>query len=425
LKEILMHDHLVRRWLVLACVALIAGVGCGGCGGLTKVAATQACGWTSPAAAASDPGPADAQSSTVVLIDISASYWPRKDGAESLPDGPQQAALDALVSGFAEGGTRLVSLGTFDGSSATVRWQLADVALPSAIGTTQLIQDEQQRARGCLHKLVDSAMTAAPQVPGTDAMAALGAAGTELGATQAIRSHVLVITDGLSNTGCLNLNKVLGQGESASDVVSSCQQQNGLSRLRGAQVQLAGIGFQALRRPMSTIQQGWLENYWRDLCVALKVQSPQSCVQPQTTDGARKSNVTRLSDPAITFPTVGRERKVVIPAPLLFAFNSAALTRTAGSYLEILIQEIRDSRRPIIRVIGHTDSVGSASYNVALSLRRARAVRAYLAVRGFPGITATGVGFTQPACPHEYTPSGQPDKACMARDRRVEIILGG
>ena len=60
-----------------------------------------------------------------------------------------------------------------------------------------------------------------------------------------------------------------------------------------------------------------------------------------------------------------------------------------------------------------------------LSLRRAQAVQVFLAAQGFTGIGATGVGFTQPARAPDNTPAGQPNKACMARNRRVVIFLGG
>jgi len=79
----------------------------------------------------------------------------------------------------------------------------------------------------------------------------------------------------------------------------------------------------------------------------------------------------------------------------------------------------------VAKIVGHTDRVGTATYNLGLSQRRAQAVQAYLAEQGFTGIHAQGVGFSQPACRDEYTPAGQPNKACMAKDRRVVIFLGG
>ncbi|RZS33268.1 OmpA family protein [Corticibacter populi] len=69
-------------------------------------------------------------------------------------------------------------------------------------------------------------------------------------------------------------------------------------------------------------------------------------------------------------------------------------------------------------VVGHTDGVGSAEYNLRLSQRRAASVKAYL-VRG--GVAATrlkteGKGYT------ELLDPGNPR---AASNRRVEIIAGG
>jgi OmpA-OmpF porin, OOP family len=418
-----MNSPVRNRWLALASAAVLTA-GCAGCGGLTKVAVSSknACSWISGTASAA-PDTATATSSTVVLIDISASYWPSRGTARNLPTAPGPTALNTLVKGFGLGGTRLVSVGTFDGSATTVSWLLNETALPTATGTSQDVLAEQQSARDCLSGIISKAVAASPQVPGTDVMGALGAAGAELGSTPPARAHVLLITDGLSNTGCLNLNRVLRQGQSTATVEHACAGENGLSRLHGADVQLAGISFWA-GQPMSSSEQSWLENYWRGLCAALGVSSGRGCIAPQGRSAKRVSAVSRPHDPAITFPKV-TGRRVVVPAPLLFAFNSAILTQTARSYLDILIQQIRSSGRSITEVIGHTDRVGSASYNLRLSQRRAQAVQAYLASRGFRGIQAIGVGFSQPACPDEYTSAGRPNEKCMAKDRRVEIILGG
>ena len=116
---------------------------------------------------------------------------------------------------------------------------------------------------------------------------------------------------------------------------------------------------------------------------------------------------------------------VPVPSDLLFAFNSAVLSAAGQSYLDILLQQIKGQGRTITKVVGHTDAVGTAAYNMGLSQRRADAVRAYLASHGFTGVTAVGVGEADPACSPEYTSSGAPIASCMAEDRRVQIILGG
>ncbi len=74
-----------------------------------------------------------------------------------------------------------------------------------------------------------------------------------------------------------------------------------------------------------------------------------------------------------------------------------------------------------VRVIGHTDSTGPEAYNVALSLRRAQAVRDYL-LANFSGLAAgrveaEGAGESQPVADNG-TAQGQ------RQNRRVEILLG-
>lgn len=101
----------------------------------------------------------------------------------------------------------------------------------------------------------------------------------------------------------------------------------------------------------------------------------------------------------------------------------------------ILIQRLANlivrrsaSRYPVrqITIVGHTDSRGSATYNVALGQRRADAVRNLLVAtieRLRPGLVQqihiqTGsLGVARPVVP-STTPDGR------ARNRRVEIFLG-
>ena len=99
----------------------------------------------------------------------------------------------------------------------------------------------------------------------------------------------MLITDGLSNTGCLNLSKVISRGQSASSVLASCPERAGLAALRGVGLRLYGVGLQAVSPPLTTAEQTWVENYWQDLCTALGVASAASCVAPAQADDARSS----------------------------------------------------------------------------------------------------------------------------------------
>jgi OmpA-OmpF porin, OOP family len=383
----------------------------------------QACSWETAQAASQRPA---VSSDTVVLVDITASFWPKAGQQPTLPDDPVSTAVNALLRNFATAGTRLVSFGTFDGSSATIDWKLAGTALPTPTGDSGLIQSEQQNADSCLTTMVKSAIAAAPQAPGTDVLAALAAAGQQLQGTTPGQDHVVVITDGLSNTGCLSLSNVISEGKPASTVLGTCPERADLNLLHGVGLQLVGIGEQATQPPLNSAEQAWLDDYWGDLCTALHVASEATCVAPATPSAVRVSAAVHLADPAIKWPTISKGTKnVPVPADLLFAFNSSQLRSPGQAYLNILIDELKADHRTIAKVIGHTDAVGTSSYNLTLSQRRAQAVSSYLAEHGFPHVTAIGVGEADPVCTPQFNAAGAPIQSCTRKNRRVQIVLGG
>jgi outer membrane protein OmpA-like peptidoglycan-associated protein len=71
-------------------------------------------------------------------------------------------------------------------------------------------------------------------------------------------------------------------------------------------------------------------------------------------------------------------------------------------------------------VEGHTDSVGSDSYNQTLSEQRGESVRGYLTQQGMPAgsVTSKGFGKTQPAASNDTAKGRQ-------ENRRVEIVISG
>ena len=79
----------------------------------------------------------------------------------------------------------------------------------------------------------------------------------------------------------------------------------------------------------------------------------------------------------------------------------------------------------MINVIGHSDRIGNDKANLALSTRRAEAVRDYLVARGVQAglITAVGRGSIEPVveCTAER---GEALVACLAPNRRVEVRVG-
>lgn len=88
-----------------------------------------------------------------------------------------------------------------------------------------------------------------------------------------------------------------------------------------------------------------------------------------------------------------------VPATVNFAFNSSILDGEAREALSRQADWIRQFPEVRFRVYGHTDLVGSNSYNKALGLRRAQAVVAFLSSQGISRSRLEAVasfGETQP-----------------------------
>ena len=111
---------------------------------------------------------------------------------------------------------------------------------------------------------------------------------------------------------------------------------------------------------------------------------------------------------------------ITIPAAALFAFDSDELTaegkETIEEYRKTLRPELSEAYAGII--IGHTDSVGSADYNLGLSKRRAQAVADYLVSTGVEPekLRVTGRGKNDPIASND-TDAGR------AQNRRVEVVV--
>lgn len=110
--------------------------------------------------------------------------------------------------------------------------------------------------------------------------------------------------------------------------------------------------------------------------------------------------------------------KVSLTGDTYFATDSATLTPAARASLDALLSRQADRHFALVKVTGYTDSVGSDAHNLALSQRRAEAVRSYLREHGVnaDSVTATGKGEADPVGSNE-TAEGR------ASNRRVEILL--
>jgi len=86
-----------------------------------------------------------------------------------------------------------------------------------------------------------------------------------------------------------------------------------------------------------------------------------------------------------------------VPAPILFEYDSAALTKVGEDAAKELADFLRKQKPNVITVVGHTDHVGGEAYNLDLSKRRAAAVVEFLKGQSISArMTAVGKGFSEP-----------------------------
>lgn len=86
-----------------------------------------------------------------------------------------------------------------------------------------------------------------------------------------------------------------------------------------------------------------------------------------------------------------------VPSPILFQFNSSELTGIGTEAAQEMATFLKERSPNSITVTGHTDHVGSESYNMDLSKRRAATVATYLKEKGVTaGIVTVGKGFSEP-----------------------------
>lgn len=114
---------------------------------------------------------------------------------------------------------------------------------------------------------------------------------------------------------------------------------------------------------------------------------------------------------------------ITLQNDVLFDFDKAELRPDATAALERVVELVRQRQPGSVRVVGHTDALGSDDYNQRLSERRAEAVRAWLAgQQGLPGLTAEGHGKREPVAPNT-TPDGRDNPEGRQQNRRVEVFL--
>src|SRR5213593_3084608 len=116
-------------------------------------------------------------------------------------------------------------------------------------------------------------------------------------------------------------------------------------------------------------------------------------------------------------PPPAKGTKIATVGSANFDFDKAQLKPSGRDVLDGAVKTLRDNPSLHVVVEGHTDSVGSDSYNHKLSERRAKAVRDYLVREGIDPsrITTRGYGKSRPVASND-TAEGR------AQNRRAEVV---
>lgn len=119
-----------------------------------------------------------------------------------------------------------------------------------------------------------------------------------------------------------------------------------------------------------------------------------------------------------TVERVGEGIKLTFDSQLLFDFGKATVMQANKDDLQKLAATLREYPETKLLIVGHTDAVGSDSFNKNLSRKRAVAVSDQLADAGISRqrLDTTGMGESEPAATND-TETGR------AQNRRVEIAI--
>jgi len=104
-----------------------------------------------------------------------------------------------------------------------------------------------------------------------------------------------------------------------------------------------------------------------------------------------------------------------------FDYDKANIKAEFAPVLDEAAQTLKDNPEINVRIEGHTDSIGSDSYNQRLSERRAQAVKAYLVSRGVAAsrLSTEGKGESEPIADNMRNGRDNPEGRAM--NRRAEL----
>ncbi|MGY5138919.1 OmpA family protein, partial [Streptomyces nigrescens] len=370
--------------------ALMAGL-LGACGEAPRL---DACAWMKD--------PVDTAGRTVVLVDGSTSV----SGSAGARD--YAHSIGALLPSVVER-KDTVSVGSFSGDSAQITWIAKDRSADWVKDNHNEINQKKrkQQAVSCLTDLVDKAGRAVPRSGGSNVLAALTAGASSLEGAAGRRS-LLVLTDGLSTTGCADLRAAAFRDKSEIKAITRvCATRDETPSLTGVHLTLAGLGQPATDQPAPTAaQRTWLSNLWRALCGAGRKAAPgTSCTLAPTAIGTAERGKPRKKppqDPAVRYAQ-DRPETYELPGAALFDTNSSTVRPQALPLLNDVAVSARTTPGSRVTVLGYVDPRGRPDNNHQLSQARADAVKDVLTGLGAQRVTAHGRGLPTGCAKPDHT----------------------
>ena len=193
--------------------------------------------------------------------------------------------------------------------------------------------------------------------------------------------------------------------------------------------------FEPLPLPASTFEPLALVSHFAEVTEqssfgAIETPSSFGAVEAQSSFGAVEQPSTLVETAPISILTeLGATQQgdvllLTLPGDVLFDFDQSYIRDDARPVLARLAEALQALPDARVEITGHTDSKGSDDYNLALSQRRADAVRDWLALLGLSAVTMTtaGAGEASPVAPNT-TAGGGDNPEGRQQNRRVEFVI--
>jgi OmpA-OmpF porin, OOP family len=122
-----------------------------------------------------------------------------------------------------------------------------------------------------------------------------------------------------------------------------------------------------------------------------------------------------------------KPEKVTTASTVNFDFDRYVVRPDARTKLDDLVGKLRNVTLEVVIAVGHADRLGSDSYNMKLSTRRADSVKAYLQSKGIAAsrVYTEGKGEGQPVKECKGNTKTKELIACLEPNRRVELEAVG